>query len=465
MLELCVCNNTVFATLMPIYFYYRFRLRTSYELAMSLTREQVLSKVDELYSFRDLYLEKNPVAQAARKPSDVAQKMEETLEFVNGNQTVLKSKAEYFMLKGKCLNVKSQFDEEAQEAMSRAVKLDPKQVEAWNILGECFWKKGDIDSAKNCFTGALQHSTNKVSLRSLSMVLRQLGSSGEEKLRHINDSVVNAREAVNLDITDGTSWYILGNAYLAQFFGGTQSEQALQLCLKAYTQAEKDPVAKNNADLHYNRSMCYLYQSEFEAALSSFVTASQLDPFWDYPVAKAKMLQGYLQSTNTMLATRCGLLGKTKLNKIVASISEQGLGPFGGGSYTSPLGKSINLKCKHLEELSKGSNPGVVINGKVVGSLSTDPSVPYTFFLVDAKQCCVAVCLYNVATSYGVKTADSIAIPEPYLMFAKLSTEDSQTHEYKFIRVETPVVMVVNGKKLGIDKQAPTVLKVTAQSE
>jgi len=30
-------------------------------------------------------------------------------------------------------------------------------VDAWNELGECYWKRGDIEGAKTCFEGALDH--------------------------------------------------------------------------------------------------------------------------------------------------------------------------------------------------------------------------------------------------------------------------------------------------------------------
>ena len=61
------------------------------------------------------------------------------------------------MLIGKVLNVTSEYDTKAEENLSKAVKLDPKLVEAWNQLGESYWKKGNIDGAKNCFSGALTH--------------------------------------------------------------------------------------------------------------------------------------------------------------------------------------------------------------------------------------------------------------------------------------------------------------------
>lgn len=69
----------------------------------------------------------------------------------------IKNKAEYFLLRGRTLNVVGKFSSEALETLSKAVKLDPKSVEAWNHLGECYWKNGDMAGAKNCFNGALSH--------------------------------------------------------------------------------------------------------------------------------------------------------------------------------------------------------------------------------------------------------------------------------------------------------------------
>lgn len=431
---------------------------------MALNRDQVIEKVDNLYRFRDLYIDEHTVAQASQKPKDVEKKMKEVLRIVDDNQTSLSSKAEYFMLKGKCLNVTSDYDNQAEEALSKSVKLDPKQVEAWNVLGECFWKKGDIEQAKNCFTGALQHSINKISLRNLSMVLRQFGSTPEEKLQHINESVKKAKEAVEMDMNDGTSWFILGNAYLAVFFAGTQSEGMIKQCMKAYSFAEKDAVARNNPDLHFNRAMCLLYQSDFKASLEGFMRAAALDPSWDVPSSKVHMLTSYLNSCFTMVNTKCGMTGKAKLQKLMSGINNTQLGPYGGGSYTSPAGKTINLEEKVFNQLAEGANSNAVVCGKVIGTLSADTAVPYTFALVDKDSNCIIVCLYNLSTSYGFKTGDSVAIPEPYIM--QVDLEHSDRHiSYRTIRVETPIVLVVNGRKLGLDKQAPAVLKMTTQSE
>ena len=38
------------------------------------------------------------------------------------------------------------------------------------------------------------------------MVVRQLGKTNEEKLKHVHDGVEKAKQAVSLDIKDGKSW-------------------------------------------------------------------------------------------------------------------------------------------------------------------------------------------------------------------------------------------------------------------
>jgi len=66
-------------------------------------------------------------------------------------------KAYQLYLKGRALNVLPDHSPEAETLLSRSVKLDPTLVEAWNELGECYWKRGDIETAKTCFEGALNH--------------------------------------------------------------------------------------------------------------------------------------------------------------------------------------------------------------------------------------------------------------------------------------------------------------------
>ena len=66
-------------------------------------------------------------------------------------------KARRTYLKGRALNVASDHNLEAEQLLSRAVKLEPNLVDAWIELGECYWKRGDVNTAKTCFEGALSH--------------------------------------------------------------------------------------------------------------------------------------------------------------------------------------------------------------------------------------------------------------------------------------------------------------------
>ncbi len=103
----------------------------------------------------------------------------------------------------------------AEDSLARAVKLDPNLTEAWNALGECYWKKGDItgrsssssmcihNGSKNCFVGALTQKKTKESLRNLSIVLRQVPGEPAVRKAAIVESVERAKEAVALDVPDG----------------------------------------------------------------------------------------------------------------------------------------------------------------------------------------------------------------------------------------------------------------------
>ncbi|XP_075425316.1 tetratricopeptide repeat protein 5-like isoform X3 [Ascaphus truei] len=182
--------------------------------------------------------------------------MEKTILKMEDIDDGWKNKAFFLMLKGKALNVTSSYSQQAEDALSKAVKLDPGLVEGWNQLGEAYWKKMDVASAKTCFSGALNHMAplarppphtshwpvwsnsdththtssrpakekmdgdedglhrgsqagckNKVSLRNLSMVMRQQRSGdAEENSRNIMESVKQAKQAVQMDTRDGTSW-------------------------------------------------------------------------------------------------------------------------------------------------------------------------------------------------------------------------------------------------------------------
>ncbi|XP_007647985.1 tetratricopeptide repeat protein 5 isoform X4 [Cricetulus griseus] len=343
--------------------------------------KQVLQKlqelVDQLYSFRESYFETHSVEDAGRKQQDVQDEMEKTVQQMEEVLGSVQGEAQALMLKGKALNVTPEYSPEAEVLLSKAVKLEPELVEAWNQLGEVYWKKGDVAAAHTCFSGALTHCKNKVSLQNLSMVLRQLQTdSGDEHSRHVMDSVRQAKLAVQMDVLDGRSWYILGNAYLSLYFNTGQNPKISQQALSAYAQAEKvDRKASSNPDLHLNRATLHKYEESYGEALEGFSQAAALDPAWPEPRQREQQLLEFLTRLTSLLESK----GKTKpkkLQSMLGSLRPAHLGPCGDGRYQSASGQKVTLERKPLSTLQPGVNSGTVVLGKVVFSLTSEEKVP-----------------------------------------------------------------------------------------
>ncbi|KAM9203006.1 tetratricopeptide repeat protein 5 isoform 2-T2 [Dugong dugon] len=440
--------------------------------------KQILQKlqelVDQLYSFRDCYFETHSVEDAGRKQQDVREEMEKTLRQMEEVAGSVQGKAQVLMLTGKALNVTPDYSLRAEELLSKAVKLEPELVEAWNQLGEVYWKKGDVAAAHTCFSGALTHCKNKVSLQNLSMVLRQLRTdTGDEHSRYVMDSVRQAKLAVQMDVHDGRSWcecsqkisrHILGNAYLSLYFNTGQSPKISQQALSAYAQAEKvDRTASSNPDLHLNRATLHKYEESYREALEGFSRAAALDPAWPEPLQREQQLLEFLDRLTSLLESK-GKVKSKKLQSMLGSLRPAHLGPCGDGRYQSASGQKVTLELKPLSVLQPGVNRGAVVLGKVVFSLTTEEKVPFTFGLVDSDGPCYAVMVYNMVQSWGVLIGDSVAIPEPNL---RLHCIQHKGKDYSFpsVRVETPLLLVVNGKPQGSSSQAAATVASRPQCE
>lgn len=66
-------------------------------------------------------------------------------------------RAEFLYMKGRCYNVSPTYDPRATQCLSKAIKLNPHLVSAWNELGECYLKNLNVKEAKASFEGALKH--------------------------------------------------------------------------------------------------------------------------------------------------------------------------------------------------------------------------------------------------------------------------------------------------------------------
>lgn len=419
--------------------------------------------VNQLYEYRDTYVEVFGIENCHKKNDDVEAKLKTTLAQLDQLQLCIDNKAVFFYLRGKALNITPSFDQHAEECLSKAVKLDPNLIEAWNQLGESYWKNHNIDAAANCFTGAIAKNKNKVSLRNLSMVQRQLGKDYNEKVTNIRLSVDTAKEAVAMDVLDGHSWFVLGNAFLSVFFFAGQSPAVLKQCMSAYSRAEKDKKSLNNPDLHYNRAVAYKYQEDFTKAIDGYNRATLLDPSWNEPREEHQDLLKRLKLCDDMMRHK-GHLKAKKLNNLLNQIKDSDLGPFLGGVYTSPMNKTISLKCASIKDLHINRNDNTVIHGKVVAVIPVKDGVPFPFVMMDGCGKCIAVSVFNLAVGKGMIVGDSIAIPEPFVQLNEV-TVDGENISFQSIRVDNPVVLVVNKRKVGKERLAFSVLSVTNKCE
>lgn len=427
---------------------------------MALSKAQVL--VTELIEFRDFFIERNGVENVHHRTEEIERKIKDVLLELDQLQLLIDNKASFFYLRGQALNISPNYDSRAVDCLSKAVKLDPSLVEAWNELGECYWKNKNIDGALNCFNSAITKCKNKVSLRNLSMVQRQLGTDFDSKVANIQQSVTTAKEAVAMDVKDGHSWFVLGNAYLSSFFFAGQSPVTLKQCMVAYTKAEQDKNETTNPDLHYNRAVAFKYQEHFTEALDGFQKAHQLDPTWKIPIEDKIDLVNRLKLATDVCCNK-GRLKRKKLTNLINQIKDADFGPYANGTYTSPLNKSIDLKKTCIKELSLNRNDGKVICGKVIAVIPVKDTVPFPFILMDKNEDCVAVSVFNLAIGKGVIVGDSVALPEPYLEEVNLQLEEQQI-TYRNIRVDNPVVLVINKRKVGSERLSFSVLDVTNKS-
>lgn len=285
------------------------------------------------------------------------------------------ARARYYYLKGRALNVVDRYIPQAEELLSKAVKLEPKLIEAWNELGECYWKNNDIKQAKNCFAGALPHGRNKTSLRNLSMVMRQeQADSNEQRVKNVQTGVEFAKEAVSLDTSDGISWTILGNAYLSLFFALPRNPATLRLCMTAYAQAEKDVVASSDPYLFLNKASALKYQEEYKSCLDALERAALLDPTWELPRTKRDELLKYVKDVQSSINHK-GRMKPKRLHQLVQSLDEKHLGPYKSGTFGS-ANSYVKLKLTNLDQLNSGINLEKLVFGKVICWIRDSESVP-----------------------------------------------------------------------------------------
>ncbi|KAF5195315.1 Tetratricopeptide repeat protein [Thalictrum thalictroides] len=391
--------------------------------------EKATKATEDLYHIRDSYFSIDPQHKITKLQNqvDLALNLVDSIPLEQRKSTSQRSNYEF--LRGKILDVFPDYRKEAEDHLSKAVKLNPSFADAWLCLGNCIWKKDDLLSAKNCFTLALNKGPNKKILCQLSMLERRLSQGTENQVQIVEDSIRHAKEAIALDVKDGNSWYNLGNACLTSFFvtGACDHRQLLQ-SLKAYQNAEKDEAMKFNPDLYFNSATVNKYLENYERALTGFEAAALKDPGLNATEEVQKMV--------------------TLLDKLVNCSKGQVRGKK-FASLASSLGL-INLNSSHrkatIRLLSEGLNKEVAVIGKVLLFIKHDNVSPLYYLLCDSEKTFFILSVYGVRADV-IKEGAQLTLVAPYFRDVNFSW-NSKEYQFKLIRVDFLEQVIMNGKAL-----------------
>ncbi|KAK9223124.1 hypothetical protein WN944_011566 [Citrus x changshan-huyou] len=384
---------------------------------------------DDLYHVKETFFPANPDDKVSKlqNESDLALRLLDSVPPEQRKSPIQRATYEY--LKGKILDVVPEYRKDAEDHLSKAVKLNPSLADAWLCLGSCIWKKGDLPAAKNCFNLALSKGPNKKILCQLSMLERSMAQGSENQAEIVEESIQHAKEAITLDVKDGNSWYNLGNACLTSFFvTGSWDHSKLLQSLKAYQNAEKDERMKSNPDLYFNCATVNKYLENYERALSGFEAAALKDPSLN-ATEEVQMMVNLLDKIENLLK------GHAK-NKRVASLA----------SSLAAVKLSSSHKRATVDLLSEGLNKAVAVVGKVLFFVKHENVTPLYFLVCDSNQTCFVLSVYGMRND-AIKEGDLLTLLEPYYRLVDFSWK-GKCHQFKSIRVDFLEQVLVNGKTL-----------------
>ncbi|ETV86675.1 hypothetical protein, variant 1 [Aphanomyces astaci] len=392
--------------------------------------EVALTKLNELYDMHDHYFS----ADKQEKKLKLQTLADEILELVDaidiaGSNNSRQAKATASYVKGKALEVFPEYNPSSEALLSQAAKLDPCNLDIWVCLGNCLWKKGDLQAAKTCFENCLDYGPSKHALRSLSMLLRKMGTKPEEKSHNIKTSIVHAKQALNMDIQDGESWYVMGNAYLALFFASSHSTVDLDRSLAAYARAEAGGAA-NNPDLHFNRANVHRYKEDYALAVQSFCKAHALDPSLRAMAIVDGILRWTLRVSN--LIHQQGRFKASRIAQLASTLPH--VGEVQGRTRVS------------ISSLHPGHNEGKAVALKLLVDVVRKNEPPGCFVMMDETQTCCAVSIYHLdSVAYTKMTErDVFYVLDPFVKLVHL-TYNCMSIKYLCLHVAEPHLFLING--------------------
>uniref|UniRef100_F1L7P0 Tetratricopeptide repeat protein 5 n=1 Tax=Ascaris suum TaxID=6253 RepID=F1L7P0_ASCSU len=422
-------------------------------------------KIKEAEQFRDRYYEYHPGSKFADKSKAVREKVIPLLQDIpleiRGSSSL---SAEHSLLCGRILNICMEYDPKCERHLTQAVKLNPYLAEAWNELGECLWKKNDHEAAIDCFKKSLSRERTAKCMCALSSALRQhaLMTTDKKKRDEMREEAARlCAEAVRVDSDSGTAWHALGNSHLTDFFAkGQTDEQIMRSAREAYEKALTLGDEHLSADLHLNYATALKFDQDYGKCLEHLHIACTRDPeFFD---AKERYEGLCLFLTRLSEAVeRKGKLKAKRLLEFQKSLSKTEPNHSQPISMRLADGGKRTLKEADFGSIHEGLNEDVVIVGRVVGIVPNPEAIPFAFVGCDKNGTCLAFTVYNFSQNFGMIIGDLFSLADPFVIDVDVNGVHcgrlSVDHRIKFraVRIQSPHVLLKNGKRMGLDCVAP----------
>ena len=363
-------------------------------------------------------------AQQQRDPPQIAQCVRLIVEAVdaipNADQYSKTVKAKLAYFKGRALAASERYEKAAEELLSKSVRLDPRNAEAWSLLGEVFYFKKDYPQAKRCFEGSLEQSgPNKETLRKLSIVYRFL-SQAEDRKDAVLKSIEIAKQALGFDLMDSESWYILANAHLTNYFTNSPSYEELEKSMRSYSQAERFAVAQN-PDLYFNKAIALHAAQRYREAFEHLDTAKNLDQTLDVQ-GKSQEFYESLANIYSMVDKKCNMKNK-EINTVCRSI------PISMKSEES-------FEICSVLELAEGENKRKILSLKLLGYSKSE--FPPIFIGCDSKKNFFAVSIYNYQMQNRIVLGCGVFIRDPIMQVVNV-----KGISYTSVQVRDPNLLMI----------------------
>ena len=304
----------------------------------------------------------------------------------------------------------------AEEWLYKAVKLNPRNFDAWTVLGHCLWAKGQLAQAKNCFLTSLEQTENAEALRQLSMIVRQIQQKNVDPATILEESIRYAKRSIELEPTNHKSWYVLGNAHCTKFFSVSHDMLDLKKSLICYEKSEGFG-GSINPDLYYNRGNVLRYMQEYDAAVSAYRRAATIDPNIEQTHEFIEEIREFVTRTRDLVNTG-GKLKKKKLSTLTTQLLDE-IKPNAVGPTTLPLGSDLRALGCGVGEVQSSSPTrnfvGTSIAVKVVMAVTKGSVPPESFLCVDSRGSFVVVSVYNLAMNGASQfnTDETVVIVDP----------------------------------------------------